>query len=130
MCSNPTLCGKFIATSEIIFYSVVRLHNAAFRRTKGYQRVAQFASERKLVRVTILNLNKRKHAGFGRLDLMAMLAVVFGLVVLFSAMLFRFRHPPADVRCADNLRELGVAMALYEKDNNERLPYADRKSVV
>jgi prepilin-type processing-associated H-X9-DG protein len=76
------------------------------------------------VRVTIQILSDRRHAGFGRLDLMAVLAVLFGLVALLSAVLFRFRHPATQSRCADNLRELGVAMALYEKDNDERLPYA------
>lgn len=66
----------------------------------------------------------RRHAGFGRLDLMAVLAVLFGVATLLSAIIFRFHHPSTQIRCANNLRELGVAVALYEEDNDERLPYA------
>ena len=76
------------------------------------------------MRMTILIFSKRKRAGFGRLDLMAVLAVLFGLVALMSAIIFRFHHPSTQLRCTNNLRELGVAMALYEEDNDERLPYA------
>lgn len=86
--------------------------------------MAQFASERKVVRMTILIFSKGKLAGFGRLDLMAVLAVLFGLMVLLSAIMFRFHHPSTQSRCAENLKQLGIAMALYEKDNDERLPYA------
>jgi prepilin-type processing-associated H-X9-DG protein len=74
--------------------------------------------------MTILIFSKRKHAGFGRLDLMAVLAVLFGIVALLSAIIFRFHHPSTQIRCTNNLKELGAAMALYEQDNDERLPYA------
>jgi prepilin-type processing-associated H-X9-DG protein len=84
--------------------------------------MAQFAPERKVVRVTILR--DGRHAGFGRLDLMAVLAVLLGFVALLSAIIFRLHHPSAQIRCANNLRELGVAMALYEEDSDERVPYA------
>lgn len=67
---------------------------------------------------------KLKSGGFGRLDLIAVLAVLFGLAVFMSAIEFHLRNPATHIRCALNLKELGVAMAIYEKDNDERLPYA------
>lgn len=74
--------------------------------------------------MTAFVCGKRTSGGFGRVDLIALLAVLFGLVALLSAVVFRLRHPATHERCALNLKELGAAMAIYEKDNNDRLPYA------
>lgn len=65
-----------------------------------------------------------KEIGFSRVDLIAVLAVLFGAAALWWSVMFRLRHPATHIRCAVNLKELGLAMALYERENNDRLPYA------
>jgi prepilin-type processing-associated H-X9-DG protein len=88
--------------------------------------------------MTTLISHRWRHIGFSRLDLVAVVAVLFGLGSLAFAINFRLRHPATHLRCAANLKELGTAVALYEKENNDRLPYAyikpehdnDRKSTV
>lgn len=77
-----------------------------------------------------------RNRGFSRVDLAVTLAVSLGIAgaLLVSCSL----HPASHVQCGMNLKELGIAMAIYEKDNDDRLPYAyikpepdsDRKSKV
>ena len=68
-----------------------------------------------------------KASGFTRTDAVAVFAGFSVLVALAAvgAYLHDLSGSAARVaRCAGNLRALGLGMALYERDNNDRLPYA------
>lgn len=61
---------------------------------------------------------------FGRIDLIAVTVVLGVLGVGFYVFIGRSRASTNITVCASNLKQLGVAMAMYEKDNGGRLPYA------
>jgi len=61
--------------------------------------------------------------GFSRTDLLAVVVMVAVLGAGLSFYLGKTRGSTTSV-CAANLKQLGLAMALYEQDNGNRLPYA------
>jgi prepilin-type processing-associated H-X9-DG protein len=61
--------------------------------------------------------------GFNRVELVVVVVVLIVLAGLTVAYFDNFHHSK-EAQCASNLKALGVAMALYEKDNDDRLPYA------
>ena len=62
-------------------------------------------------------------AAFSRIDLIVVIVVLVVLGAGLYAFIGRSRTSSSAV-CASNLKQLGVAMALYEQDNGGRLPYA------
>lgn len=61
--------------------------------------------------------------GISRIDIIVALAVLLALGGIAYVFILKAKSS-AKVLCASNLKELGVAMTLYEHDNNDRLPYA------
>lgn len=61
---------------------------------------------------------------FSRTDLLVVMGAL-GLLTLTGILVLKSHNTSIrKAYCAGNLRQLGVAFALYEKDNGERLPYA------
>jgi prepilin-type processing-associated H-X9-DG protein len=72
----------------------------------------------------ILDRSKKHLKGaFGRIDLTILIALVLVLAML-AFIYIKDHHVSTAMQCAANLRELGLAASLYEKDNQELLPYA------
>lgn len=65
-----------------------------------------------------------RHAAFTRGELIVVIALVAVLGVVLALLLTRPRTRTGTAVCADNLRQLGAAMAIYTKENDTRLPYA------
>jgi prepilin-type processing-associated H-X9-DG protein len=61
---------------------------------------------------------------FTRMELIAVLAAILALGTVAYGTAIGFGRRAPKYSCAENLKDLGVAMALYEKDNNDSLPYA------
>ncbi len=60
--------------------------------------------------------------GFSVVELTASLAILAALALLLTASLTHWRRNVQSMQCANNLRQTGVAMALYVQDNNGSLP--------
>lgn len=68
--------------------------------------------------------NKLSAAAFSRADLVGVLVTVLILATLAATYAVHARRVQTLVPCAANLKALGLAMALYTKDNNDSLPFA------
>lgn len=63
-------------------------------------------------------------AGFSLLELVIVLAVTVLLTSLMLPALSQVRENLHRVVCASNLRQLGFGVAMYARDQNDRLPYS------
>lgn len=63
-------------------------------------------------------------AGFTRTDVLAILAVVFGLAFLLMKTRARQSDEVKSTSCMENLKQISVAMAAYSADSNQKLPFA------
>ena len=57
-------------------------------------------------------------------ELVTVVAAVALLILAGMAAVSEFRYKSRELACMANLRQLGVAMSLYEKGNGGRLPFA------
>jgi prepilin-type processing-associated H-X9-DG protein len=71
-----------------------------------------------------LSPNKNAIAGFNRMELMIVIVTVGVLAALGFFLASHRKNIPKEVQCADNLKQWGLAMSLYEQDNDGRLPFA------
>ena len=63
-------------------------------------------------------------AGHSRLDILAICFAVVVVVLTATACLRESATSAIAKQCATNMKELGAAMALYERDHDDRLPHA------
>ena len=63
-------------------------------------------------------------AAFNRVELLVVIATLAVLAILALAAVYGLRQRSRETACMANLKQLGVAMSLYEKNNEERLPFA------
>jgi prepilin-type processing-associated H-X9-DG protein len=68
--------------------------------------------------------NKKFTAAFNCIELLVVIATLAVLAILALAAIDGLRQKSRETACLGNLRQLGVAMSLYEKSNEERLPFA------
>jgi len=71
-----------------------------------------------------LNASKKFADGFNRTDLGVMIFVLVVLGLLATAFAVHMQQARSLAQCAANLKNLGLAMTLYAKDNSDSLPYA------
>jgi len=64
----------------------------------------------------------RSHAGFSRTELCVVLAVLTFLALALGSSLARSREPGQRIGCANNLRQLGMALLLYSSENDGTFP--------
>lgn len=70
------------------------------------------------------NAATRSSSAFTRTELMVTVSVIIALGGLIALWINKSGAAPRKYDCESNLKALGAAMAMYEKDNDERLPYA------
>jgi prepilin-type N-terminal cleavage/methylation domain-containing protein/prepilin-type processing-associated H-X9-DG protein len=66
-----------------------------------------------------------RHRAFTMVEMLVVLAVIGVLAGLLLSALGRAKSKAHRVSCLNNLRQLGVAIALYADDHNQRLPSAE-----
>lgn len=67
--------------------------------------------------------SQRKH-GFSLIDLLVSIAVMVVLISILAPSLFRAQESARRVRCASNVRQIGIAIQTYASDYRDRLPPA------
>jgi len=71
-----------------------------------------------------IKLGKQTGAGFSRNELIITIVVVLVLGTIGGAFLVRSKKAAVMDTCTANLKQLGLAMAMYSEANDRKLPYA------
>lgn len=67
----------------------------------------------------------RRCHGFTLIELLVVIAIIAILAAILFPMLMRAKEASRRSQCAQNMRQIYQAMALYADDNSGRLPWAD-----
>lgn len=65
-----------------------------------------------------------KNGAFTLVELLVVIAIIAILAALLFPTLSRAKRKANEIVCLNNLKQLGVAMSLYQHDGNDKLPYA------
>jgi prepilin-type N-terminal cleavage/methylation domain-containing protein len=67
---------------------------------------------------------KKRMTGFTLVELMVVIAIIAVLMALLMPSMKRARNLALNTKCAVNLKQLGLALALYTEDNRQAMPLA------
>src|SRR6185295_12526593 len=69
---------------------------------------------------------RRTNSGFTLIELLVVVAIIAILASLLLPALAGAKVRAKTVKCVSNLRQMGITLALYTSDNNDRFPFSGR----
>jgi prepilin-type N-terminal cleavage/methylation domain-containing protein/prepilin-type processing-associated H-X9-DG protein len=69
----------------------------------------------------------RFEAAFTLIELLVVISIIGILASLLSPALSRAKAKAGDIKCINNLRQIGIALTIFNDENGGRLPSAERR---